>query len=377
MRIAVFAHNLKGGGGRSVGINLMRSLPKAGPDHEFLMVVPTDRGFDSVVDAPTGETVLAPTLGRLGRSWWEFTGARRLARRWKADWVVALANVPMLFGPSRKAVLLHDAHLFYPMRSLGHLSTRVRLRKRVLRGFLRLALPRQDLVIVQTEVAAERVRQTYRVGEVVVIPNALSALVAGADSGAETDLSLPDAAFRFLTLANYAGRKGLQTVVTMFERHGVELQDVVGLLTLDTERQQRAHRLMERIDEAGLGRHIVNLGPVDQRKLRALYAQVDAVVLPTLLESFSGTYVEAMALGVPIITSDRDFARVVCGDAAVYVDPTDPAEIAAAIADLAGDPDRQRDLIEKGKARTARFGTDWDECATALLTSLEQRSSDR
>ena len=376
VRIAVFAHSLKDAGGRSVGINLMRSLAQAGSQHEFLMVIPSGRGYGPVVGAPNSEVVEAPESGRFGRSRWELTGARWLASSWKADWVIALGNVPILFGAGRKAVLLHDPHLFYPMRSLEHLSRRVRMRKRVARGYLRVALPRQDVVFVQTTVAAHRVRQAYQVGSVVVIPNALSALVSAADSPQESDLSLPDARFRFLTLTRYYGRKGLDTLVTMFERHDDELQDVVGLLTIDTEGHPGARRLMERVDAADLGRRIVNLGPVDQRLLGALYAQVDAIVLPTLLESFSGTYVEAMTLGVPIITSDRDFARIVCGDAAVYVEPTDPGAIAAAITDLAGDPERRRNLIAKGKARAAQFGATWDECAAAMLTSLEQRSID-
>ena len=133
---------------------------------------------------------------------------------------------------------------------------------------------------------------------------------------------------------------------------------------------------MERVAAAGLSDQLVNLGPVEQGLLGALYAQVDAVVLPTLLESFSGVYVEAMTLGVPIITSDRDFARVVCGDAAVCVDPTNPGEIAAAIADLVRDPGRRRDLIEKGKARTAGFGKSWNDCAAAMLAALGERSTD-
>lgn len=359
-----------------MGINLVRSLPVAGPEHEFLMVVPAGREYGSVVGVPNSEVVEAGSVGRFGRSWWEITRAGRLASTWGADWVIALGNVPMLHGARGKAVLLHDPHLFYPMRSLGHLSRRVRMRKRAVRGYLRVSLPRQDVVFVQTTVAADRVGRTYGVDDVAVIPNAVSALVAAADPDAVSDLQLPDAGFRFLTLTQFSGHKGLDTLVTVFELYGHELADVVGLLTIDTGCHPRARLLMERVAASGLGSRLVNLGPVEQGRLDELYAQVDAVVLPTLLESFSGVYVEAMTLGVPIITSDRDFARVVCGDAALYVDPTNPAEIAAAISVLVQDPEVRRDLIEKGKSRIARFGRSWNECAQAMLAALEGRSTD-
>ena len=58
-----------------------------------------------------------------------------------------------------------------------------------------------------------------------------------------------------------------------------------------------------------------------------LYKQVDGMIMPTLLESFSATYIDSMALGVPIFTSDRDFARDVCGDAAWYFDPLNAESI--------------------------------------------------
>ena len=108
--------------------------------------------------------------------------------------------------------------------------------------------------------------------------------------------------------------------------------------------------------------------------LRALYAGVDAVVLPSLLESFSGVYVEAMALGVPIITSDRDFAHVVCGDAAIYVDPTDPGAIAQAIARLASNPELRSDLVRKGRDRASRLGATWDDSAGTILSAIENAS---
>ena len=160
----------------------------------------------------------------------------------------------------------------------------------------------------------------------------------------------------------------------MFERYGDRLSDVVGILTVDVSKQERARALMARVSEADLGDHLINLGPIDQRMLRPLYAGVDAVVLPSLLESFSGVYVEAMALGVPIITSDRDFAHVVCGDAAIYVDPTDPGAIAQAINRLASNPELRSDLVRKGRDRASRLGATWDDSAGTILSAMENAS---
>jgi glycosyltransferase involved in cell wall biosynthesis len=349
-------------------------MPRAGPDHDFLMVVPPGDDYSSAAAANNCDIFTVDRSDPLRRSVWEVVRAGRLARSWGADWALSLGNVPVPFGSDRSAVLLHDPHVFYPMSHMGHLPLQVRTRKQVLRAYLRAALPRQKVVFVQTQVAASRVSETYRVGDIEIIPNALSALIGQSGSDDQSP-PLPDADFRFLALTRYYRRKNLEVLVDVYEEHGDRLGGTVGLLTVDTKRHAGARALMDRVAALGLSDALVNLGPVDQRDLAGLYANIDAVVLPTLLESYSGTYVEAMALGVPIITSDRDFAHEVCGDAAVYVDPTDPAAVATAIASLADDPARQEVLIERGLARADAESATWDESAAAMLAALERRSA--
>ena len=63
-----------------------------------------------------------------------------------------------------------------------------------------------------------------------------------------------------------------------------------------------------------------------------------ALFLPTLVESFGLIYLEAMKYGCPIITSDRDFSRWICGDLAMYFDPMDAISIANTIENFISNP---------------------------------------
>ena len=63
------------------------------------------------------------------------------------------------------------------------------------------------------------------------------------------------------------------------------------------------------------------------KNVPSLYKQCDGLLMPTLLESFSGTYVEAMYHQLPIFTSDIDFASGVCKDSAFYFNPFDEVDI--------------------------------------------------
>lgn len=106
---------------------------------------------------------------------------------------------------------------------------------------------------------------------------------------------------------------------------------------------------------AGVEDRIVNVGRLSLRGCADAYATCTAVLHPSLLETFSATYVEAMAARRPLIVSDRSFAHEICGDAAVYFDPQDPRAAAAAVRTVLSDPDLRARLVAAGSDRLAHF----------------------
>jgi glycosyltransferase involved in cell wall biosynthesis len=98
-----------------------------------------------------------------------------------------------------------------------------------------------------------------------------------------------------------------------------------------------------------------NKGPVPRESLNATYSECHAVLLPTLLETFSATYPEAMAASRPILTSGLDFAFDICEESALYFDPLNPADIAGQILALRANPKLYGDLIDEGLLRLSHF----------------------
>lgn len=121
--------------------------------------------------------------------------------------------------------------------------------------------------------------------------------------------------------------------------------------------------------DAGALDGLRELGPVDDATLKALYQGALCLVFPSFYEGFGLPPLEAMTAGCPVVASRAASLPEVCADAALYVDPHDPADIAAAIARLAGDPDLRADLVARGRRRAADFG--WDLSAARLLTVLD------
>ena len=94
--------------------------------------------------------------------------------------------------------------------------------------------------------------------------------------------------------------------------------------------------------------YILNVGPVTITECPSLYRECDIMFLPTLLECFSASYAEAMAMKKPILTSDMGFAHTICGDAALYFDPMDGKDIAEKIIKLTSSPALQKKLTDEG-----------------------------
>lgn len=100
---------------------------------------------------------------------------------------------------------------------------------------------------------------------------------------------------------------------------------------------------------------IVFLGKVNIKQVPFLYSQADFIFLPTLLECFTASFPEAMKMRKPILTSNLDFARGLCGDAAIYFDPLDPKDIVNKIFLLVTNESLKFNLINKGVNRLSSF----------------------
>jgi glycosyltransferase involved in cell wall biosynthesis len=115
---------------------------------------------------------------------------------------------------------------------------------------------------------------------------------------------------------------------------------------------------------------VVFAGYVSEDALDSLLQACAAVIFPSLYEGFGMPVVEAMAHGKPVLCSNVTSLPEVAGDAAIYFDPKDPRQIAAAIEAL-GETARIADLVRRGRRRAAAIGTG-REMAVRYLSLLRE-----
>lgn len=109
------------------------------------------------------------------------------------------------------------------------------------------------------------------------------------------------------------------------------------------------------IHELRLDGEVVVLEGVSDKQLPAIYRNVKAFVYCSWAEGFGIPVLEAMASGVPAISSVTTALSEVCADAAVFVNPGRVEEITKAIRELDQKRDLRRDLALRGLRRAADF----------------------
>jgi len=242
-------------------------------------------------------------------------------------------------------------NLLYPrFRPLG-------IRRRLTTGIFdilrRRSFRRADRLVVETATAAELLAK--RVG---VHPSKIEVVGNSVNPRLLQLAVLPlssEGPFRILVPSAYYPHKNLEIIPDVAEYiAGIDPElDFQFFLTLGEESEGWSI-IRGKAKQKAVEDKITNLGNLNLDALGAQYNQASCVFLPTLREISTAVYPEAFYFRRLLITSDTDFARDLCGDAAVFVNPRDPKEIAETIAVVLKDPNRMKLNIEEGQRQLAR-----------------------
>ncbi len=128
--------------------------------------------------------------------------------------------------------------------------------------------------------------------------------------------------------------------------------------------------MMTEVDQLGLNHRVRFLGFVADDDLPGLYSQAALFVFPSLYEGFGLPLLEAMACGVPVITSNASSLPEVVGDAAVTLPPENMEAWSETILALMADSSRRTALVVAGFLQARRFT--WNRAAKQLMSVYEE-----
>ncbi|MCO6451612.1 MAG: glycosyltransferase family 4 protein [Caldilineales bacterium] len=129
------------------------------------------------------------------------------------------------------------------------------------------------------------------------------------------------------------------------------------------------------VQSHGLENDVLFPGYISDEDLPAIFSAATLFVFPSLYEGFGLPVLEAMACGVPVITSNVSSLPEVAGDAAILIDPYDIQSIRDAMQSLMDNPTKRSELSAKGLRNAAEFT--WERTARQTLDIYRQLGSKR
>lgn len=366
MRILIDNSNLFAGGGIQVAVSLLNDLKKIETLHEFIVLQPTgmkgkieEISFDSKFTfVQIDEKVHLNILKRVSYS-------RKVEEKFRPDIIFTV------FGPSYykskvpKIVGMAIPYLIYPDSPFFEkLGFKEKIKYRILSILKsRFFKKNSDALIFESEAARKIFTERFSYKKpTYTVNNTLNTIFLEKERWQSIDL--PQDKFNILCLSANYPHKNLNIIPQVIEILKTKKPNFKFTFNISASAEDFpwAENKCENVNF---------LGHVPLEKIPDLYVKSDLLFFPTLLEVFSTTYLEALKMQVPIVTSDMPFSRDVCDNGAIYCKPTDPLEYAEAIICIFENSEIRHNLMTEQSKIIKKFATS-EERTKKYLSIIEK-----
>ena len=368
MRILINALSARRGGIITYTRNLMRSLRAKGVDAVFALPTGSPLLNENIetVDYPVTE------MSPISRVLWEQIVWRREVGRLKPDVLYSSANFGLIRCPVPQILLVREGGLFDPvyLASIAPVLGARKIFDRIMRRRLIIASARSsDVVLTPTDATGQLLQMWADDLSQKISTNLYGTRLGEFRPRASRREWRSDGILRVLMVSAYYAHKQPGIISEAVRR--LNENGLVTHLTLTTNLEQIANAPGGSKDafllRQGAARgEVTMLGHVEYADLPRLYANNDLFVTPSMSETFGHPLIEAMGSAVPIVASDTQVHREVCGDAAIFFPGLSVCALVDAIKMLDGDPNCRKNLIDAAGELSNR-NYSWDSHVDRFL----------
>ncbi|PIT90965.1 hypothetical protein COU17_03365 [Candidatus Kaiserbacteria bacterium CG10_big_fil_rev_8_21_14_0_10_49_17] len=354
MRIGIvldpYAEGKPSGLGRYI-LDLSSALISAGSDHECIIYT---KGGGAPPPLPAGNWSHVPLKG--GKLWREI-GLRRSK---KADvYIFGTPMLPLTVRLPKAIVVAHD----FPYKHIAPDSIKQWLLRPVLSVLHTLSLQRADAIVGNTTYSCQEVVNLFGIPaeKTHVIHNGFRNICA---QSTPERVAAPEPFL--LMVGAVKERKNTLRAIQAF--HSLLKKIPHTLVVAGKTGNDYSKEVMEYISTHNLGARVIFIGHGNDGQLAYLYRSADALLFPSIIESFGFPVLEAQSCGLPVVTSSIGGVAEVAGTSAVLVDPYSIESIARGIEEVTNAGKREF-LIKQGRENTARFS--WESTAEQFLRLID------
>lgn len=353
-----------------VALELIKNLQDIDHENEYYIFVKPDED-DSVLKETSNFKIIKLDGGSYPV--WEQFALPKAAKKYGCELLHCTSNTAPFFTNIPLVTTLHD--IIYMESSYYKILTgSATAYQKFGNVYRKLIVPRvvkkSDKIITVSHFEKNRIAEFFDIEE----DNRLEAVYNGVSThfkpiSDEAELKrvkekyhLPDNFFFFL--GNTDPKKNTKGVLKAFSDFLKQTKSDYKLVMLDYDMNE-LKKLLDEIGDKQLMNQIVLTGYVVNTDLPAIYSLSTIFLYPSLRESFGIPMLEAMACGVPVITSNTSSMPEVSGDAAHIVNPYNPEEITEGIIKILSEKEYSENLCKKGIERSKLFS--WKNMAEQIL----------
>lgn len=345
----------------------LRRITTAHPEHQFIFIF--DRPYhpdyifsDNVTPVVTGPPARHPFLF----IWWFELSIPRILKKYKADLFLSPDGYLSLRTRVPSLAVIHDLNFEHYPKDLPWL---VRWYYRTF--FPRFARKAKRIATVST-FSAEDIIEQYGVSKEVI-----DVVYDGANEDfrplSEEEQGIAKKRFSggdpyFVFVGALHPRKNLVNLFLAFDLMLKQQEDKRVKLLIVGEKKWWTEPIRMAYESMQYKEQVVFAGRLNHYDLNLALGAALATTYVSYFEGFGIPIVESFRCGTPVITANVSSMPEVAADAALLVDPFDPASIAHAMTSIARDTSLREELVRKGHARQEMFT--WDKTAALLWRSI-------
>jgi glycosyltransferase involved in cell wall biosynthesis len=354
--------------------HLLSEFARLDVQHSFVLYVDSTEAIDVI---PPSARFCIRMISRTSYPVWEQVQMPRQLASDSVDLIHSPANTAPVYVPKgvMPVLTVHDIMYLLPATTIPNSSSVYQRLGRAYRSWIVPHVARRAEAIItvsqhsrrdiiqRLRLAPERVKVIYEApGKVYAQPAAINH-----DENVRMRYKV-DHPYVF-SLGALDPRKNTMRVIEAFARF-ITLTSQPYILVISGLNHTGMHAFGRAAATAGVSQYVRLLGFVSEPDLAALYRGASMLAYPSLYEGFGLPVLEAMACGVPVISSNVSSIPEVAGDAALLIDPYDIAALTQAMSQLATDFSLRDMLIARGQRRAAQFS--WTRAALETIDIYEK-----
>lgn len=372
MKVAIntLAHRTSGG-----GITYLKNiLPRlAKTEHEFVVFVPADR--DVLGDLATSniqfhEVDLPMTIIPILLLYEQLVVPYQM-RRLDIDVLYSPADIAPLLAPCPVVLAIRNPNPYFAQEvHTGWLKVKFRIQHLL----TKLSAQRADRVLFVSEYSQNLINDKLNLD-----PANCKTIHHGIDpeslKGSSPEQStvgdlLDEHAPYVLSVSTIHRHKNYDCLIKAYAALPKSLRSQYPLMIVGRAADQQYYdELLSLISELNLMDDVVFTGEVTYEEIGYLYREAAVYVLPSKLETFGHTLLEAMTFGIPVVAADSTAIPEIAGNAARYFAPDDPESLANELARVLEDDEVANQLVKNGHDRVNQFS--WDRNVQQLVEKFE------